>query len=289
MKAVLNRYCVWVWLVPFFWAGESVAKKVLTDGAAPSAEMTQVEQEMRSRRSVRPQDFLLTLAKEAFRATHPSVVAATGTGEVLARNFPVIQDRLRRTRDAIAALGDGDDGIVESGPDIRFQFIGDDADRAALIRHLDDLGYLLDLYKEEASWDVEAPALDEIRTAIAEKETAINRLLRIWGQQPDELAGGGGSHPCQRAADGHIDYDAKWQWYSFFGAGGTDFEAGGFICLGDAYYTYSGGSFQSYYTNCRQSDRWQAEITEIKQKDGYTNYSYRSSNGKTGWGSRTPQ
>ena len=103
------------------------------------------------------------------------------------------------------------------------------------------------------------------------------------------------NHPCATIASNYEARDATWNWYSFFGAGGSNWEINGFICTSQGYYTYSDNQFRSYdcgkdfTSQCVKSDKFNAKITEIKEDGkGSTNYTYQYANGKGGWGKRTP-
>lgn len=100
------------------------------------------------------------------------------------------------------------------------------------------------------------------------------------------------NHACARLTRGEIRPTATWNWYSFNGAGSSNREAGGVICLRAGYYTYNNGYFRSFkcdanYEQCRQTNDWTARITATAPSSGgAVRYDYMDANGSKGWGVR---
>jgi hypothetical protein len=120
--------------------------------------------------------FIKQIAK-ALRDIYPGYLASRALGQELARNAPVIMNRLRQTRYAIQSLGGGTldtrSPRVQSKP---FSFVRYERDRRTLIRNISDLEYLINGYRNEP----DSSRKYEWMTAISRKFSQIDRTFTIY-------------------------------------------------------------------------------------------------------------
>ncbi|MCR8725467.1 hypothetical protein [Frigidibacter sp. ROC022] len=124
---------------------------------------------------------------------------------------------------------------------------------------------------------------------------------------PDVIAGEGtgfepgtsdkvATHPCAAYDRGERPAEAVWNWYSFYGVGGSNFEVGGYLCGTLGFIEFDGSRFSSqicesdYSVNCRPNDYFNATVTDVVSRDdGGVEYHYESDSGSVGYGVRSPR
>lgn len=121
--------------------------------------------------------------RDVVRNTHPSVLGAKGTADLLIENFPVIQQHLRDTRAAILDEYNSFTVRVEDPPASPFDFIEDSTDRELLIQYLGDLDYLHEQLASAIEFNDMATA-EEFSQAISQKGNQIENILDRW-ELPD--------------------------------------------------------------------------------------------------------
>lgn len=152
-----------------------------------------------------------------FSDMQPSVLGASGTGQLLAREMPVIMNRLRETRYAIANVGTD---YVTNGADNEttpFAFIEDAKDRRTLIRYIDDYTHLLNQLDVASAFDDDSQ-IAEVQVALRRKSQQIERLVGIWGRNIEDIGGDLGATQATTTKSEPVGTSScKWQNTGIFG------------------------------------------------------------------------
>jgi len=111
---------------------------------------------------------------------------------LLAREMPVIMNRLRETRNAIANVGTDYIPDGANNGTIPFAFIEDANDRRTLIRYIDDYSYLLNQLDTAFAFN-DRSQIAEVQGALERKNQQMKRLVGIWGPKIDSVGGGLGA------------------------------------------------------------------------------------------------
>ncbi|GKY87534.1 hypothetical protein [Sinisalibacter aestuarii] len=135
--------------------------------ALPLAALAQGETPVDRLWSVR---IMQQMVKQVVKNTHPSILGAGATGQLLARDVPVMTARLRETRAAIEAIGQPDVPEPEDPNALRPQ------DARVIAREMGDIEYLLGLMAETGDPD----QLAGIRAALEAKQARIDAVLAYY-------------------------------------------------------------------------------------------------------------